>query len=252
MLSLNDIHVDRAGRRVLSGVSLEVATGEIVALIGTNGAGKSTTLRTISGLHHPSSGTIRFEGRDIAGVLPEVLIRSGVTHCPEGRQLFAELSVAENIALGAYVRRDHKRIADDRDFVLTCFPRLAERLGQRAGTLSGGEQQMLALARALMSGPRLLLLDEPSMGIAPKIVLEILEIVGSLNRERRLAVLLVEQNVHLAFGLATRAYLLEAGRVALSGAVADLKSSELVRTHYLGGGSAPSGNEHLKLVNSSR
>ena len=239
MLDVKGIDVFRDSVHVLKAVSLRVEEGEVVAIIGANGAGKTTMLRTISGLHKPEAGDIRFAGRSIIGVKPEILVRAGLSHAPEGRQVFPNLTVSENLDMGAYSRYDHSRIRQDRKMVLSLFPQLAERQGQRAGTLSGGEQQMLAVGRALMAHPRLLLLDEPSLGIAPILAKEILCKIGWLNQQMGLSVLLVEQNVHLALGHAQRAYVFETGRVVLHGPARELLDCELVRNHYLGQVPAP-------------
>ena len=218
MLELVDVHVRYGSIRALQGVSLRVDEGELVALIGSNGAGKSTTLRTISGLLRPSQGTITFEAEDITNASSDRIVARGISHCPEGRRIFGGLTVAENLRLGAVSRSrsDGKAIADDLAMVLDLFPQLAERLGQPGGTLSGGEQQMLAIARALMSRPRLLLLDEPSLGLAPLMVERIFETIAALKAQGR-TILLVEQNVHHAFEVADRAYVLETGRITLDG-----------------------------------
>ena len=217
----------------LHGVSLRVGEGEAVAVLGANGAGKTTTLRAVSGTVR-RGGSIVFDGKSIARRSPESIARGGIAHVPEGRGTLTELTVHENLRLGAYVRRDRKAIAEDEERVLGYFPRLGERGSQRAGTLSGGEQQMLALARALMLRPRLLLLDEPSLGLAPLVVAEIFRIVGELNEREGLAVLVVEQNAALALEASSRAYVLEVGKVALEGESAALRRDEAVRKSYLG------------------
>ena len=221
--------------RVLQGVSLSVARGELVALIGSNGAGKTTVLRTISGLLRPSGGTIGFEGADITRATTDHIVALGISHCPEGRRVFGGLSVAENLRLGGVVQRDRHALAADLDKVFTLFPLLKERMGQAAGTLSGGEQQMLAIGRALMSRPRLLLLDEPSLGLAPLMVERIFETIADLKREGR-TILLVEQNVHHALDIADRAYVLETGRITLDGPAATLRRDPKVEQSYLGVG----------------
>jgi len=218
---------------VLRGVSLEVRANEIVALLGANGAGKTTTLRAVSGTVR-RGGKIAFGGRSITRSSPEAVARAGIAHVPEGRGTLTELSVRENLRLGAYTRRERKAVADDERRVLSYFPLLAERGSQRAGTLSGGEQQMLALARALMLRPRLLLLDEPSLGLAPMVVTEIFRIVRELNEREGLAVLVVEQNATIALDASSRAYVLEVGKVAVEGTSADLRRDEAVRRSYLG------------------
>ncbi len=234
MLRLEDVEVHRGRTRVLQGISLEVAEGELVALIGANGAGKTTTLRTISGLLVPSAGRILVRRREIQGAGSEAIVRQGLAHCPEERKVWPRMSVLEHLELGAFARRDRREIADDMERVLALFPVLAERRGQVAGTLSGGEQQMLAIGRALMSRPSLLMFDEPSLGLAPLMV----EIIGNLIRrirEQGTTVLLVEQNAALALRLADRAYVFEAGRVLLSGPARELAESPRVRQAYLGG-----------------
>jgi branched-chain amino acid transport system ATP-binding protein len=217
----------------LRGISLRVDEGEAVAVLGANGAGKTTTLRAISATVR-RDGRIEFAGQSISRRSPEAVARAGVAHVPEGRGTLTGLTVRENLRLGAYTRRDRKAVGDDERRVLSYFPRLAERGSQRAGTLSGGEQQMLALARALMLRPRLLLLDEPSLGLAPMVVSEIFRIVRELNEREGLAVLVVEQNAALALDASSRAYVLEVGRVAVEGASADLRRDEAVRRSYLG------------------
>jgi branched-chain amino acid transport system ATP-binding protein len=233
LLELEGVEARYGPVKALHGVSLSVAEGEIVAVLGANGAGKTTTLRAISGTVR-RSGTIRFAGKSIAGRSPEAVARLGIAHVPEGRGTLSELSVAENLRLGAYVRRDRASIQEDEQRVLAHFPWLGDRRNQRAGTLSGGEQQMLALARALMLRPRLVLLDEPSLGLAPRVVAEIFRIVGELNQREGLTVLVVEQNASLALEAASRAYVLEVGRVALEGGSETLRRNESVRRSYLG------------------
>jgi branched-chain amino acid transport system ATP-binding protein len=217
----------------LHGVSLHVDEGEAVAVLGANGAGKTTTLRAVSGTVR-RGGRIAFGGKSIARRSPEAIARAGIAHVPEGRGTLTELTVRENLRLGAYTRRDRQGVAEDEQRVLGYFPRLGERAAQRAGTLSGGEQQMLALARALMLRPRLLLLDEPSLGLAPLVVAEIFRIVRELNEQQGLAVLVVEQNAALALEASSRAYVLEVGRVAVEGASTDLRKDDAVRRSYLG------------------
>jgi branched-chain amino acid transport system ATP-binding protein len=239
VLELADLHVRYGNIRALQGVSLRVGTGELVALIGSNGAGKSTTLRTISGLLRPAQGTITFEGTDISRAAPHVIVGLGISHCPEGRRIFGGLTVRENLRLGAVAQADRAAAAQDLELVLTMFPILRERLGQAGGTLSGGEQQMLAIGRALMSRPRLLLLDEPSLGLAPLMVERIFETIAALKAEGR-TILLVEQNVHHALEVADRAYVLESGRIVLDGPVDVLRRDPAVERSYLGaGGVAP-------------
>jgi branched-chain amino acid transport system ATP-binding protein len=233
LLELEDVTAAYGPVTALHGVSLTVREGEAVAVLGANGAGKTTTLRAISGTVR-RGGRIAFAGRSIARGSPEAVARAGIAHVPEGRGTLTELTVGENLRLGAYVRRDRKAVAEDERRVLGYFPQLAERGGQRAGTLSGGEQQMLALARALMLRPRLLLLDEPSLGLAPLVVAEIFRIVRELNEEEGLAVLVVEQNAALALEASSRAYVLEVGRVAIEGPSVELRRHESVRRSYLG------------------
>ena len=234
MLRVTDLEVYYGAIHALKGLSLEVNEGEIVTLIGANGAGKSTTLRTISGLIAPKSGTITFEGTNIAGKGAHEIVRAEISQVPEGRRIFAEMTVLENLELGAFTRSDKDGIAADMEMVFTRFPRLKERVSQQAGTLSGGEQQMLAMGRALMSRPRLLLLDEPSMGLAPLLIKEIFSIIVDINKTGT-TVLLVEQNANMALSIASRAYVLETGRITLSGAAKELAASEDVRKAYLGG-----------------
>ncbi|GAB6061517.1 ABC transporter ATP-binding protein [Deferrisoma palaeochoriense] len=234
MLSLRGVTVGYGKTPVLQGVSLEVPPGEVVALLGANGAGKTTIMRTVMGFLRPWEGEVRFEGDRIDGLRPARIVRKGVGLVPEGREIFGHLTVAENLAMGAYTRRDPAGVRSDRDRVLELFPVLAERLGQRAGTLSGGEQQMLAIARALMARPRLLLLDEPSLGLAPLLVQEIFEVVGRIHREGT-TVLLVEQNARMALQVAQHAYVLETGRVVREGTARDLLEDPRVREAYLGG-----------------
>ncbi len=233
-LELTDLVVNYGRTQAVRGVSLVVPPGQVVALIGANGAGKTTIMRTISGLLRPRSGRVRFDGADITGWKAHRIAAAGLLQVPEGRQCFAELTVAENLALGAYLVPERAEIARRQDAVLTRFPRLAERLQQLAGSLSGGEQQMLAIGRALMGAPRLLLLDEPSMGLAPLFVDEIFGIVASLKREGT-TILLVEQNASAALEIADEAYVLETGRVVLSGAASVVADDAGVVAAYLGG-----------------
>jgi branched-chain amino acid transport system ATP-binding protein len=223
------------GRTIaLKGIDLTVATGEVVCLIGANGAGKTTTMRAISGLIRPRAGRILFDGVDIAGLRPHRIAAAGLRQVPEGRQIFAELTVDENLALGAWLVDDRAEIARRRDAVLTRFPRLRERLAQAAGSMSGGEQQMLALGRALMGAPKLLLLDEPSMGLAPIFVEEIFAIISELKREG-ITILLVEQNASAALEVADQAYVLETGRIVMAGTAKDVANDPGVMAAYLGG-----------------
>jgi len=233
LLSASDLRARYGSTRVLHGVSFEVEEGGITTILGANGAGKTTTLRAVCGMVK-TTGEVRFDGQRIEGRTTEDIVRLGIAHAPEGRGTFVDLSVEENLRLGAYVRRDTGGIARDYERVYEYFPVLAQRRRQQAGTLSGGEQQMLAVARALMSRPRLLLLDEPSLGLAPLVVREIFRIVGTINRDEGVSVLLVEQNAALALDLADHVYLLETGRVVMSGPAADLKQNEAIRRSYLG------------------
>ena len=232
MLSVDALDVAYGQIRALKGVALAVGRGEIVALLGNNGAGKTTTLKTISGLLRPTSGTITLEGQPLAGVPPHEIVMRGLAHVPEGRRIFNRLTVRENLVMGAYTRRD-AGIAADLDRVFALFPRLGERVAQVAGTLSGGEQQMLAIARALMLGPRLLLLDEPSMGLAPVLVEQIFDTIVDINRQGT-TILLVEQNAAMALSIAHRGYVLETGSIALAGTAAELSDNADVRRAYLG------------------
>jgi branched-chain amino acid transport system ATP-binding protein len=232
LLELEDIHTYYGRIEAVKGVSLTVGEGEIVTLIGANGAGKSTTLRSIQGITRPKRGSIRFEGREIRDASPHQVVKMGISQSPEGRRLFPRMSVRENLEMGAFQRRD-RGIEADIDHVYELFPRLQERRNQRAGTLSGGEQQMCAIGRALMAKPRLLLLDEPSLGLAPILVEKIFEIIQEINREGT-AILLVEQNALMALGVASRGYVLETGRIALSDNAAALRRNERVRKAYLG------------------
>ena len=234
MLEIKDIHVYYGAIHAIKGVSLTVRQGEIVTLIGSNGAGKSTTLRTVSGLLKPKEGDILFEGESIAGRPAQSIVKLGISQVPEGRRIFANMTVMENLELGAFTRDDSDGIEADMKMVFERFPRLLERKEQAAGTLSGGEQQMLAMGRALMSRPRLLLLDEPSMGLAPLLIREIFNIIVDINKTGT-TVLLVEQNANMALSIAHRAYVLETGRIALSGDAKQLAASEDVRKAYLGG-----------------
>jgi len=235
MLRLEGIDAGYGRVTALHGVSLEVRPGELVSLIGANGAGKSTTLRTISGLLKPSGGRLSWDGEDITGLGPRAILARGIAHCPEGRRVFPFLTVRENLEMGALLRRDRAAVAHDREAMYARFPRLGERAGQAAGTLSGGEQQMLAIARALMSRPRLVMFDEPSLGLAPNLVDQVFGIVREVRAEG-LMVLMVEQNALAALRLCDRAYLLETGRVVQSGAGATLLASPAVHAAYLGGG----------------
>ena len=235
MLEVHNLSVQYGAITALHGISLTVPAGSIVTLIGGNGAGKTTTLRAISGMVKPTSGRILFDGQDITGWAPHEIVRRGLAHSPEGRLVFANLTVMENLQMGAYLQRDSQWIASELEYVFGMFPRLRERREQHAGTLSGGEQQMLAIGRALMSRPRFLMLDEPSLGIAPLLVKEIFARLVELNRERSLPILLVEQNAHLALEVSSHGYVLETGRVLLSDRSSVLRDSPEVRSAYLGG-----------------
>ncbi|ADI25582.1 ABC transporter ATP-binding protein [Geobacillus sp. C56-T3] len=234
MLKVHGIDVFYGNIHALKGVSLEVNKGEIVTLIGANGAGKTTLLKTISGLLRPKNGDIVYEGASIAGKAAQTIVKQGISHVPEGRRVFANMTVEENLELGAFLRKDKEGIQQDFAKVFQLFPRLEERRKQLAGTLSGGEQQMLAIGRALMARPKLLLLDEPSMGLAPLLVKTIFRIIQEIN-ESGTTILLVEQNAHMALSIAHRAYVLESGRVVLSGTASELQASEQVKQAYLGG-----------------
>jgi branched-chain amino acid transport system ATP-binding protein len=233
LLELDNVEARYGPIKALHGVSMRVGEGEMVALLGANGAGKTTTLRAVSGTVR-KSGDVRFAGRSIGRRSPERIARLGIAHVPEGRGLFAELSVWDNLRMGAYIRGERKTIKQEAERVSTYFPWLERRKSQQAGTLSGGEQQMLALARALVSRPRLLLLDEPSLGLAPTVIQELFEIVTRLNREDGLSVLVVEQNANVALESSGRAYVLEVGRVAIEGSSDELRRHEGVRKSYLG------------------
>jgi branched-chain amino acid transport system ATP-binding protein len=233
MLRIHNLNVHYGVIHALHDLSLEVAKGEIVTLIGSNGAGKSTTLLALSGLLQPSGGTLEFDGKDLRTVPAHLRVSSGLVQVPEGRRVFSTLSVAENLALGAYTRRDKAAVPNDLEEVYTLFPRLRERRAQAAGTLSGGEQQMLAVGRALMSRPRLLLLDEPSLGLAPLLVKEIFNVIKRI-RERGVTVLLVEQNAHMSLAISDRAYVLETGRVVMSGGASELARDPRIKAAYLG------------------
>jgi branched-chain amino acid transport system ATP-binding protein len=233
LLELEDLHVFYGAIHALKGVSLRVDPGQIVTLIGANGAGKSTTLRTISGLLRPRTGSMRFEGKDLVRTSSQRIVRLGIAHAPEGRQLFSRMTVLENLEMGAFQRRDRHEIAGDLERVYELFPRLAERQAQKAGTLSGGEQQMCAIGRALLARPRLLMLDEPSMGLSPNLVDRIFDVISDINQQGT-TVLLVEQNAARALEIAHRGYVLETGRVTLADDAKALRSNERVRASYLG------------------
>jgi branched-chain amino acid transport system ATP-binding protein len=232
MLEVTDLHVYYGEIHALKGISFRVSQGEIVTLLGNNGAGKTTTLRTLSGLLAPRRGDVRFEGNSLAGVAPHDVVLKGITHVPEGRRIFNRLSVVENLEMGAYTRTD-TAVGQDMERVFAIFPRLKERRSQVAGTLSGGEQQMLAIGRALMAKPRLLLLDEPSMGLAPVLVEQIFETVLAINQQG-VTILLVEQNAAMALSIAGRGYVLETGRLPLEGDARELADNPEVRRAYLG------------------
>lgn len=234
MLELRDVEASYGRIRALRGISLAVEQGEIVTLIGANGAGKTTTLRAISGLLRPSSGRIVFDGMDCTSTPPDRIVRHGLSHSPEGRRVFARMTVRENLELGAFTRSSQAEIASDLERVFTIFPRLSERIDQKAGTLSGGEQQMLAIARALMSRPRLLLLDEPSLGLSPILVQTIFRVIKEIN-ETGTTILLIEQNARQALQVATRGYVLEVGTIAHADRADALLASEAVQAAYLGG-----------------
>ncbi|MEO6741162.1 MAG: ABC transporter ATP-binding protein [Chthoniobacteraceae bacterium] len=235
MLELTDLTVGYGAITALHGISLKVEQGTIVTLIGCNGAGKTTTLRAISGLARAQCGRITFEGQEIANLPPHQIVARGIAHSPEGRMVFANLTVDENLRMGAYLRNDTANFAKDLDFIFTIFPRLKERMKQSAGTLSGGEQQMLAIGRALMSKPKLLLLDEPSLGIAPLLTKTIFEQIVAINRDLKLTVLLIEQNANLALQVSHYGYVLETGRILLRDTAAALRANPKVREAYLGG-----------------
>jgi branched-chain amino acid transport system ATP-binding protein len=233
MLEIKDIHTYYGNIHALKGVSLTVSQGEVVTLIGSNGAGKTTTLRTIQGLLRPRQGTVLFEGKPLEALSTEAIVRLGISQSPEGRLIFPRMTVQENLEMGAYLRNDTLGIKSDMEKALNLFPRLRERISQKGGTLSGGEQQMLAIARALMSRPRLLLLDEPSMGLAPMLVSQIFAIVRDINAQGT-TILLVEQNARMALSVAHRGYVIQTGQVVVTGTASDLQSNEIVRKAYLG------------------
>lgn len=233
MLKITDLYTNYGAIKALKGISMEVAEGELIAFIGNNGAGKSTLLNTITGRVKAASGKVEFMGTDITNMVPHKIVKMGVTMSPEGREVFQALTVDENLRLGAFTMRDQKRISENYDRVMALFPRLLERRTQVAGTLSGGEQQMLAMGRAMMSDPKLLLLDEPSMGLAPNFVQMIFETVKELNKEG-MTILLVEQNANQALKVSDRAYVIETGNIVLSGSAAEIRRSDMVRKAYLG------------------
>jgi branched-chain amino acid transport system ATP-binding protein len=235
MLELHGLEVAYGPITALHGISLQVEEGGVTTLVGANGAGKTTLLRAISGLVPARSGRVIFAGEDVTNLPPHAVVACGLAHVPEGRLVFPQLSVRENLALGAYLRRDRAALREDEDYLFTLFPRLRERITQPAGTLSGGEQQMLAIARALMGRPRFLMLDEPSLGIAPILTRAIFATLAEIHRDRGLGILLVEQNVNLALDIAARGAVLETGRLVLEGPAAELRADPRVRAAYLGG-----------------
>jgi branched-chain amino acid transport system ATP-binding protein len=235
MLQVEDLSVSYGAISALGGISFNIAAGSIVTLIGANGAGKTTTLRTVSGLLRAKSGKITFKGEDITKLPPHQIVARGLAHVPEGRMVFSNLSVDENLAMGAYLLNDKARITQNRDYVFSIFPRLQERLTQAAGTLSGGEQQMLAIGRALMCNPTLLMLDEPSLGIAPKLIRTIFEKIVEINRDHGTTILLVEQNANLALEVSHQAYVLETGRIVMQGESKKLRADPQLKAAYLGG-----------------
>jgi branched-chain amino acid transport system ATP-binding protein len=235
MLTVSDLHVSYGAISALAGISFKIEPGSIVTLIGGNGAGKTTTLRTISGLLRAKSGTVSFGDTDITTLPPHKIVARGLCQVPEGRMIFSNLSVDENLAMGAYLQNDAALNAKNRDYVFSIFPRLKERLHQTAGTLSGGEQQMLAIGRALMSNPKFLMLDEPSLGIAPRLISTIFEKIIEINRERGITILLVEQNANLALEISTYAYVLETGHIVMEGASKTLRADPRLKATYLGG-----------------
>lgn len=235
LLELRSVQAGYGAVRALQGVSLQVERGAMVALLGANGAGKSTTLKVISGMVKPGAGEVLFEGRSLAGMSPNQIVRLGLAHVPEGRKIFKDLMVAENLRMGAYTRSDSAGIRQDMDMVLQLFPRLAERSRQLGGSLSGGEQQMLAIGRGLMARPSLLMLDEPSLGIAPNLVIDIFAALRKINRERGMTMLIVEQNAQVVLKNTTFGYVMQVGRVAVQGASDELRRNKEVVQSYLGG-----------------
>ena len=233
MLKIKDLHVSYGGIKALRGIDLEVPDGKIVTLIGANGAGKSTTLRTISGLVKAESGSITYDGKELIGMSINKILETGIAHSPEGRKIFADLTVLENLKIGAYLRKDKAEIEKDIKWVYSLFPRLEERHWQLAGTLSGGEQQMLAVGRALMSRPKVLMMDEPSLGLAPLVVQDIFSIIKTIN-EQGVTVLLIEQNANMALKIADYAYVLETGNITKHGTGAELLADESIKEAYLG------------------
>jgi branched-chain amino acid transport system ATP-binding protein len=234
LLSLRNVHAGYGAIRALQGVSFDVEPNSMVALLGVNGAGKSTTLKVISGMVRPTSGSVHFEGKPLAGRSPNQMVKMGVAHVPEGRKIFKDLAVAENLLMGAYTRKDSAGIRRDMDMVLALFPRLGERSRQLGASLSGGEQQMLAIGRGLMARPKLLLLDEPSLGIAPNLVLDIFAALRKINAESGMTMLIVEQNAHVALRNTTFGYVLQVGKVAVSGQSEELRRNKEVVESYMG------------------
>jgi len=235
MLSVSDLSVSYGAISALSGISFTIEQGSIVTLIGGNGAGKTTTLRTISGLLRPKSGTVTFLGENISALAPHKIVARGLCHVPEGRMIFSNLTVDENLSMGAYLQNDATLVAKNRDYVFSIFPRLKERIKHTAGTLAGGEPQMLAIGRALMSNPKFLMLDEPSLGIAPRLISTIFEKIVEINKNHGITVLLVEQNANLALEVSSYAYCLETGRIAMEGESKKLRADPQLKATYLGG-----------------
>jgi branched-chain amino acid transport system ATP-binding protein len=235
MLSVSDLHVSYGAIAALNGISLKIPAGAIVTLVGGNGAGKTTTLHTISGLLRAKTGRIEFQGENITALPAHQIVARGLGHVPEGRMVFSNLTVGENLAMGAYLLKDHARVEKNLEYVFSIFPRLQERLKQTAGTLSGGEQQMLAIGRALMGSPKFLMLDEPSLGLAPRLISTIFEKIVEINKDHGITILLVEQNAHLALEISSYAYVLETGRIAMAGPSKDLRNDPQLKAAYLGG-----------------
>ena len=234
MLEIRNVETCYGSIKALKGISLSVAEGEIITLIGANGAGKTTTLMTICGIVPARSGDILFQGKSVRSLEPNAIVSLGISQVPEGRRIFPMMTVAENLAMGAFLRKDREGIASDLEYVFTLFPILKERMRQQGGTLSGGEQQMLAISRALMARPRLLLLDEPSLGLAPIVVRQIFEMIQKVNSENKMTILLVEQNAFMALKIANRGYVMENGTITMEGAAADLLKDERIKQAYLG------------------
>ena len=235
MLAVTDLHVSYGAIAALTGISFQIEAGSIVTLVGGNGAGKTTALRTISGLLRAKAGKVTFRGEDITALPPHQIVARGLCHVPEGRMIFSNLTVDENLTMGAYLQNDAALNAKNRDYVFSIFPRLQERLHQTAGTLSGGEQQMLAIGRALMGNPKFLMLDEPSLGIAPRLISTIFEKIVEINRHHGITILLVEQNANLALEISTQAYVLETGRIVMQGESKKLRADPQLKATYLGG-----------------